>query len=226
MLSKRNGLNDHIERMGGCDSLPCTVLHISHCAETQWYMHAADMLEITVSSGCLQAVFWPMHACTLLSIHKIIVLYYWTVQQCVPVILHAPICSTVWIQRDSFFALGSKQSIFFPSHTFSHSCATVFISQLLSISFYVRPSPPLLALVLMHSQSGCPLGRHALHVHQAVQRPACKWAQIAVRCKLLEISSESERERETCMCENCRRKWASACPLHANENAGASIQRD
>lgn len=69
----------------------------------------------------------------------------------------------------------------------------------------------------MHSQSGCPLSRRALHVHQAVQRPACKWAQIAVRCKLLEISLEEERECKTCV-RNVGKKWMSACLFYANEN--------
>lgn len=72
--------------------------------------------------------------------------------------------------------------------------------------------------MLMHSQSGCPLSRRALHVHQAVQRPAWKLAQIAAHCKLLEISLEGEHECKTC--EKCRKKRAPAWPFYANENNG------
>lgn len=143
-----------------------------------------------------------------------------------------PISSIIWIQRGrgaralycSFFALGFRQSIFLPSHTCTLSvilALTVFISQTIppfSLSPCIRPSSFPLALMLMHSQSGCPLSRRALHVHQAVQRPACKWAQIAVHCKLLEISLEGECECYTC--EKRRKKWAPAWQFYANENNG------
>lgn len=110
------------------------------------------------------------------------------------------------------------------SHTFSHSCThsiylTVF-PPVLPLSPYIRPSSIPLALMLMHSQSGCPLSWRALHVHQDVQRPACKWAPIAVRCKLLEISLEGERECKTCMCEKCWKNGVPARPFYANETPG------
>lgn len=104
-------------------------------------------------------------------------------------------------------------------HTFGHSC-TQYLSH--SLSHYPLSFPILghssfpLTLTLMHSQSACPLSRGALHVHQAVQRPACKWARTAVHCKLLEIPLEGERECK--MYEKYRKKWLPAWNFYANES--------
>lgn len=149
-------------------------------------MRATDILEITMMSSCPRLVSHPMHACTLVSIQKIIG---YSSLNGAGLYTRRPIGSTVGIQRGrgsaphTFFALGSRQSIFFPSHTHTLTHIQSFPpSQYLSRglplpsppSAYIRPSSLPLALMLMHSQSGCPLSRRALHVHQAVQRPACK----------------------------------------------------
>lgn len=148
-------------------------------------MHAADILEITMMSSCLGLVFYPMHARTLLSIHKII--------------SYSLLDGTGLYTRPSYrqysmnpdrqgsqgsavsllWALGSQFSF---HHALTHFQSFLH-SQYLShdLSLYplslppcIRPSSFPLPLMLMHSQSGCPLSRRALHVHQAVQRPACK----------------------------------------------------
>lgn len=158
-------------------------------------MRATDILEITAMTICPGQVFYPMHACTSLSIHKIIsysLLHgtgLYTRQSTILSYRQYSMNPERRGERGSAlqFALGFRQSIFFPSHTHTLSVIltlTVFISQsfplppptpLLSLSLYIRPSSFIpLALMLMHSQSGCPLNGRALHVHQAVKRPACK----------------------------------------------------
>lgn len=71
--------------------------------------------------------------------------------------------------------------IFFPLLAFSQSFLALAVY--LTVTGSLNPPtsmstpPPLyspthpLAVMLMHSQSACPLRRRALHVHQAVQRP-------------------------------------------------------
>lgn len=105
-------------------------------------------------------------------------------------------------------------------HTFGHSCThNIYLTSLppssLSFSIFGHSSFPL-TLTLMHSQSACPLSRGAPHLHQAVQRPACKLVRTAVHCKLLEISLEGERECK--MYEKYREKWLPAWNLYANES--------
>lgn len=135
-------MNNHIQLFGG----QCAALHsfIYHWMQTwtPWYMHATDILEITMMSSCLGLVFYPMHACTLLSIHKMISysLLDGTVYQAVC----QPIGRTVWIQLcTAVFAFGFKQSTFFPSHTRTLSVILALSTQYLS---YSLPSPLSLSL--------------------------------------------------------------------------------
>lgn len=98
-------------------------------------------------------------------------------------------------------------------HSFLHS-QSIYLAvslPLYPLAPYIRPSSSLLALTLMHSQSGCPLSECVQHVHQAIQRPACRWAQIAADCKLLEISLEGERECKARVCVG--EKWGESVSL-------------
>lgn len=116
------------------------------------------------------------------------------------------LCSQISFQHalTHFWSLLHSQYL---SHSLSHHP--------LSFSLWGHSSFPL-TLTLMHFQSACPLSRGALHVHQAIQKPACKWVRTAVHCKLLEISLEGERECK--MYEKYRKKWLPAWNFYANES--------
>lgn len=105
--------------------------------------------------------------------------------------------------------------IFFQLCTFSHSPHSPFISQSLANPLppsrpHIKPPshPPAhpLALMLMHSQSGCPLGRRALHVHQAVRRPCM---QMNSNCSVRANSLKSPSGR----------RGEAACERRAGESA-------
>lgn len=81
-----------------------------------------------------------------------------------------------------------------------------------------RPCLPL-ALMLMHSQSGCPLSSRALHVHQA--RPkACM--QISSNCSAVQTPWNLLWGRPWVnVSEMQGKKWAPAHLFYANENKKA-----
>lgn len=126
-----------------------------------------------------------MHRCSLLSIHEI--MGYPSLDVTGPYTRQPPSLQSVQyeglgsqgcgLQCFFFPALSFRQSIFFPSHSCTRS---VILALYLSLTLppplppYIRPSSFPLAPMLMHFQSGCPLSGRALHVHQAVQSPACK----------------------------------------------------
>lgn len=150
--------------------LPCIPLD----ADTDAVIDACNRHPWNNNNVKLPGAGFLSSACMHIAIHSqedrlFITGWYRTVYQAV----RHPIGSTVWNQRCraatalhcSFFALGFRQSIFFPSRARTLTVVlalAVFISQSLplsSLSACIRPSSSPLALMLMHSQSGCPLSK-------------------------------------------------------------------
>lgn len=168
-------------------------------------MRPADIQEITAMSNCLGLVFCSVEACIdayCYPFMRLWAIHYWMLQDCIPGSLPAySLYSMKGLEAKAvhcsgaFFllwALGSQFSFHHPLAHVQPFLHSLYLSPTLPppLPPYIRPSSFPLAPMLMHFQSGCPLSGRALHVHQAVQSPACKWAQIASHCKLLEISLE------------------------------------
>lgn len=163
--------------------------------------HSRNNSDVKLPGACF-LFCGSMHRCVLLSIHEImgyplldVTGLYTRQPPSLQSVQYEGLGSQGCALQCFFFllwALGSQFSFHHPLAHVQPFLHSLYLSPTLPppLPPYIRPSSFPLAPMLMHFQSGCPLSGRALHVHQAVQSPACKWAQIASHCKLLEISLE------------------------------------